>query len=142
MAQTARLERQIPKQTAPRISSKIEAAIQSSRKMLEWADDWDEEGSQKFEAATWKRAVHWLRATARAFHRLQGVWIEPPRILPGPEGSIDIHWKNAGRELLVNFPENAAEPVEYYGSGGASDVIKGKLDGAQASAWVLVWLKK
>ena len=128
-----------------RISTRIQQAIDSSRKILEWPDDWDDEGSKSYKAATWERSVKWLQEAAIAYHKQLGIWIEPPQILPGPEGSIDIHWKiqeYERRELLINFSENEDDPVEYYGQGNKKDLIKGSIDISQSSVWILSWLMK
>jgi hypothetical protein len=40
---------------------------------------------------------------------------DPTKIVAGPEGSIDLHWKTADRELLINIPARSEEPIAYYG---------------------------
>ena len=117
-------------------------AIQSSRGILDLADDWDEEGSLAYKEATWNRAAELVEKTAVAFHSRFGVWVDPPRLLPGPEGSIDIHWKAAERELLINIPEADEEPADYYGCGSLQDAIKGKLDTSLPNEWILLWLTR
>lgn len=137
--------RPIPFQERPapkRISSRIAEAIQSSRYILALKDDWDEEGSKNYEETTWSRSVNWVKEAALTFRKQRGLWVEPPRILPGPEGSIDIHWKTAKRELLINVPENLQEPADYYGCGDPKDTLKGKLDTSLSNEWILVWLMK
>jgi hypothetical protein len=144
-----RLQRAV--QTAPlqargvskRISSGVAKAIQSSRSILDLKDDWDEEGSPGYIESTWDRAAQFVKNTSLSFRQDAGFWVDPPRILPGPKGSIDIHWKTSKRELLINIPENGEEPADYYGSGGANDIIKGKLDtSSQQNFWILVWLTR
>jgi hypothetical protein len=126
-----------------RISSRIAKAIQSSRSILDLEDDWDEEGSPGYKESTWVRATQFVKNTSLSFRQDTGFWVDPPRILPGPKGSIDIHWKTSKRELLINIPENDEEPADYYGSGGANDIIKGKLDtSSQQNFWILVWLTR
>lgn len=125
-----------------RISTSIEEAIQSSRKMLKWPDDWDGEGSKKFKFSTWDRAITWLRETALSFRKHYGFWVTPPQIFPAPEGSIDLHWETAKFELLINFPESLEDAIEFYGRSGQKDEIKGKLDISQTSEWIFAWLMK
>lgn len=89
------------------------------------------------------RATHFVRQVALSFRQQPtGFWIEPPRILPGPKGSIDIHWKTSKRELLINVPEDDTVPADYYGSGGATDIIKGKLETTAKNEWILAWLTR
>lgn len=117
-------------------------AIHASRSILDLEDDWDEEGSPGYKEATWNRAAEFVKDVALAFHQRSGVWVDPPRILPGPEGSIDIHWKTSKRELLINIPEHDEEPADYYGCGDPKDTIKGKLDTSLPNEWILMWLTR
>ena len=125
-----------------RISSRLEDAIQLSRNILNLNDDWDEEGSKGYAKDTWDRTVAWVKKSTQAFRNQRGFWVDPPRILPGPEGSIDIHWKTSKRELLINVPENLQEPADYYGCGEPKDTVKGKFDTSLSNEWILVWLTK
>ena len=122
------------------IAQNIEEAIQDSRKILDWPDDWDGEGSKTFGESTWSRAVNWLREATVALHKRHELWVDPPQILPASEGSIDIYWKTSKSELLINFPENPEESVEYYGCGNQKDTVRGKLDVSQSGEWLLAWL--
>ena len=128
--------------TTERISTRLAAAIRASRYILDLEDDWDEEGSRRFHEATWKRATNFVRQVALSFRQSAGIWIDPPRILPGPKGSLDIHWKTSKRELLINIPDDDKEPADYYGSGGSADVIKGKLETSAKNEWILAWLTR
>jgi hypothetical protein len=129
--------------TTERISTRLIEVVKNSRYILDMEDDWDEEGSPGFLETTWKRATDFVLQVALSFRRQpSGFWVEPPRILPGPIGSIDIHWKTSKRELLINVPANPKEPADYYGSGSATDVIKGKLETSAKNEWILVWLTR
>lgn len=117
-------------------------AIQLSRRILELKDDWDEEGSPGYKESTWNRAAEFVKEVASAFHQRFGIRVDPPRILPGPEGSIDIHWKTLERELLINIPSDDEEPADYYGCGSSQDTIKGKLASSLPNEWILLWLTR
>jgi hypothetical protein len=70
-----------------------------------------------------------------------GVSAPAPKIGKGPVGSIDLHWRTPGRELLVNIPPDVTAPADYYGDdrhGG--HVVKGTLDPAEDNLWLLMWL--
>ena len=131
------------KPTTERISIRLIEAVENSRYILDLEDDWDEEGSPRFQKTTWKRATDFVLQVVSSFRRQPGgFWVEPPRILPGPKGSIDIHWKTSKRELLINVPEDTGEPADYYGSGGLTDIIKGKLEISVKNEWILTWLTR
>ena len=128
--------------TTERISTRLADAIRAAGYILDLADDWDEEGSSRFSAATWERATNFVKQIALSYRQSAGIWIDPPRILPGPKGSIDIHWKTSKRELLINIPEDDKLPADYYGSGSATDIIKGKLETSAKNEWILAWLTR
>lgn len=127
----------------PILTRRLNDVIEASRCILDLEDDWDEEGSLRFSEATWIRATHFVKQVALSFRQQpNGFWVDPPRILPGPKGSIDIHWKTSKRELLINIPEDKKEPADYYGSGGLTDIIKGKLETSAKNEWILAWLTR
>lgn len=121
------------------IGREIERAIDSSRRILELKDDWDEEGSPGYLQETWDKATRFIRESVSSFHTVAH-GLPAPRILPGPDGTIDIHWKTAERELLINIPVED-EPAEYYGD-GPRESVKGKLDLATSNEWILMWLTR
>ena len=66
-----------------------------------------------------------------------------PAIKPGPDGGIDIHWKESKFELLMTFHSEADEPVSYYGDDRANDAVKGTLDPKHPEfGLILRWLDK
>ena len=93
----------------------LSSAIQESRSLLDLPDDWDDEGSPGYAEATWMRAVDFLLHNAERLWQDQGVTVSAPEILPGPNGSIDLHWRVNNHELLLNIPANLDELADYYG---------------------------
>jgi|GEM_PF-3483912 len=138
--QSAEAQEVAPTKGKLALDERIAEAIEASQRILALEDNWDEEGSIGYKKSTWDRATAFIRDTAISYWRVIGSWAVPPRILPGPEGSIDIHWKTANRELLINIPSDEKVPAGYYGSGGPQDTVKGKLDTSSQNLWVLTWL--
>jgi hypothetical protein len=128
--------------SSPPNFDQIMAALDESRRILEWDDDWDGEGSPKYEETTWQRAADFLRSNALRLWEEYASSIEAPRVLPGPDGSIDIHWQTGDHELLVNIPADSDELATYYGDTPKGHVIKGKLDTSADNPWLLMWLAK
>lgn len=106
----------------------IEERIQESRWILSLEEDWDGEGGRVVVEETWQRATSYLRSQALVCLSRHDVVIPSPRISPGPEGSIDIHWQTDSYELLVNIPENPAVPATFYGDDYGKLSIKGTFD--------------
>jgi hypothetical protein len=120
----------------------LEKVIASSRSILELGDNWDEEGSPGYDEETWKRATQFVRKVAWAYKKENGKWIDPPKITPGPDGSVDTRWKTPNRSLLINFPSNEFEPADFFGSDKGKDTIKGTLDLTSQNLWLLMWLMR
>jgi hypothetical protein len=123
-------------------SPQIEKAIESSEFILKLEENWDEEGSPRYSEETWHRATQFVRKTALLYKKEIGVWIDPPKITPGPDGSIDVRWKSSKRSILINFPANSNTPADFYGSDKQTDVIKGTLNLSSQNHWILQWLNR
>ncbi len=117
-------------------------AIEESRRLLEWQDNWDGERSPGYARATWDRATTFVRSNALSLWQDFGRWMHAPEIMPGSRGRIDIEWSLDDRELLVTIPVDAAEQAEFYGyDRDRAIVIKGRLDtDSPLSAWLLTWI--
>jgi hypothetical protein len=126
----------------PSLSAELSIAIENSRAILDLENDWDGEGGVGYSETTWLRATDFLRENALRLWQMKGVWPAVPFIEPGPNGSIDLHWRTSKRELLINIPSDPNQPAGYYGDNFASETIKGKLDISENNEWIMVWLMK
>ena len=112
------------------------------REIEPYVNDWDEAGASGYAKETWHRAVRFLRTNATEAIKLQ-IDLSIPRILPGPSGSIDLHWRLSHFEILVNIPPDASELVRFFGDDGAKSQVKGTIaDDGPESARLLPWLIK
>jgi hypothetical protein len=128
-----------PKPKAATIPSGVEEAIESSKWILSLEDDWDENGTPKYSESTWKRACVFLIKQSELALELQKE-LPAPKILPGPEGSIDLHWKRAQFELLMNIPNDSSKPATFYGDDYGKSCIKGNLNPAASNPALIFWL--
>lgn len=128
------------------VVNELVLAIGNSRKILQLGNNWDGEGSAGYSEVTWNRATNFLLSSAARYWRDHRRWVASPRITPGPDGSIDIHWKTPKRELLINIPANPEEPAAYYGDDkedGTENAVRGKkLDTSTYNEWIIAWLMK
>ncbi len=122
------------------IPQNIARAITSSRGILDLSDDWDEQGSPGYEQATWQRACDFLVQQAKFARGTIRCNLPAPRILPGPDGSIDVHWKMRRFELLVNIPKDQSKPATFYGDDFGNSAIRGILNPAEAIPGLVAWL--
>jgi hypothetical protein len=118
----------------------VEDAITSSRAILNLKHDWDEQGSPGYEEATWRRACDFVLRQANFARENLGRELPVPMILPGPDASIDVHWKMPWFELSVNIPKDASQPATFYGDDFGNSSIKGTLNPAEEIPGIIVWL--
>jgi len=120
----------------------ITKAIEDSRKILELQDNWDDEGAKAYKKETWDRAVEVVRRSCEEMWENFVTTMPAPRILAGPDGTIDLHWKTAKFELLVNIPEDPTDPITYYGDDYGMNTAKGTIDPNRPSHILLCWLNE
>ena len=98
---------------------------------MEWPDNWDGEGSPRYDDATWNRAATFVRDNAIRLWEDEGKLMEAPDIQPGALGRIVIEWSVGDRELIVVIPASAKEQAEFYGHDDERTItIKGELNTA------------
>jgi hypothetical protein len=116
-------------------------AIDSSRQILELKDDWDEHGGEPYLEETWARAKNFLLQQAKLARENLRREMAPPAILPGPGGSIDLHWKTNRFELLVNIPREATQPATFYGDDYGAVCIRGNINTSEDALGLIgFWL--
>lgn len=102
----------------------LKKAIRKGRFLLTLGQNWDDEGSPGYSHETFRRVEGFL---VTQFERLKnrGRMMRLPSIQPGPDGSIDLHWKFVDWELLVNVPSDPGSPLNYYGDDYKQTTMKG-----------------
>lgn len=120
----------------------IDTAIERSRCILDLLDDWDDEGAPAISKATWDRAIDWLRGNALSLWTDHHIITVAPVMSAGPDGSVDVHWKDDRRQLLVNVPADASQRMEFFGDDRGDTVVKGILDQSVSNLWLFDWLMK
>jgi hypothetical protein len=102
--------------------------------------DEDEEGSSSFSSETLLRAKTFLLAQSKQFHKISGYFPPVPHIGSGPNGSIDLHWKQNDWELLVNIPVESSKMATFYGDDYGAQKIKGSFDPTSLHYGIVPWL--
>ncbi|MBI4469125.1 MAG: hypothetical protein HY650_07380 [Acidobacteria bacterium] len=126
----------------PPIDSALLSSIEESRKMTQLDNDWDGEGSPGYSPDTWRRAIDFLKHYAIAYWCEYFEPVIPPKILPGPGGSIDLYWKRDDQTLLINLPSDQSLPAEYFGDKGPGDTRKAKLNLDNPDVGLLAWFMR
>jgi hypothetical protein len=118
---------------------RLENAMRQSRWLLSLRDDWDDEGAQKYSSETLDRALLFLRNHMQWAREKYDAVFPIPRILPGPDGSIDLHWKCESFEVLLNIPPEP-DLASFYGDDFGNAKIQGTFDPKVFNLGLLSWL--
>jgi hypothetical protein len=120
----------------------IAEAIEESKSILDFEDNWDDEGAERIQYLTWLRAISFLESYAISAYKNFGVVIEKPDLTPGPEGSIDVIWKSASYRLLINISKEENQSALFYGDNYKDEKIKGSINPKEFNAGMLCFLGK
>ena len=103
-------------------------------------DQFDEDEPTILTAA-FERAEEFLKTQSFEIKKRFGHFPPPPSILPGPNGSVDLHWNQPGWGFLINFPANGNHAT-FYGDCVGGGRIKGTLDRKVWDLGIVTWLTK
>jgi hypothetical protein len=112
----------------PPASAELEAEVERAKQVINTTDPSDEERGELYTEATLDRASSFLKMHADHLLRVYKLQLPIPHIGVGPNGSIDLHWKSATSELLVNIPADANALVTYYGDDYGEQKVKGSMN--------------
>ncbi len=121
--------------------SALDEIIEGSRAILELELD-EDEAQAPYTEETWTRAVEFLRRNAKWVWDTLGRAVDLPEILPGPDGSIDLHWDYPDYEILINIPADPNAKAGFYGDDRGKIQIKGSFDPRSHNHGLLLWLAK
>jgi hypothetical protein len=123
-----------------RTATEIDKAIAESEYILALGDDFDDSGTPAYTRAALDRATRFLREFAAAAFREFRCHLVAPYIDPGPNGSIDLHWKRGSFELLVNVPIDPDRHPTYYGDDYGVSTVKGEINSIVSRRTLAYWL--
>lgn len=131
--------RQVPAGAEPSWGEKWESEIERARTILDLEEDWDGEGTMPYARETFERAVSFASGLLRTMsEHTSGVIV--PVIGPGPDGSVDLHWKTRDLEMLVNITADPGSKASYYGDDYGDFTFEGTLDPGESNNIIAAWL--
>ena len=115
--------------------------LERSRRLLDLADDWDDEGSPGYDEATWDRAIGLLVRIATTLWDDHGIAVDGGDVFPGSHSNIDFELRTPGRRLLVSVPPEPGVPARYFGQDTTEVLkIKGQLEIGHPTGRLVAWL--
>ena len=115
----------------------LEQQLAGYRWMLELGEDWDGEGASPVHIDALNRAVDFTRKAVAGAAARQGGPADPPKLSPGPMGSVDVHWEYPNRELAVNISADQRTLATFYFRSDEETRISG--EGSNAAVASLVF---
>jgi len=134
-----RVEERLPKAFLTDLSGTLEEA---SSRLTSLGDDFDGEGSKGYSEEVVQRAGDFVRSQAVELWDRQRVLLELPDLGAGREGSVDVHWRTAKCELLVNIPASRLMPASFYGDNYDRLKVRGTIDIGKPNLGLLGWLSE
>ncbi len=122
--------------TIPKQLSYLLLEIENSKYMLDFKDNWDEEGSKKYEETVWVSAVGFLLNYAKTLFYDRAIEIKSPKIYHGPKGSIDIIWDGITSRMVINISKDGKEGM-FYADNYKDQFIEGSFKTKQFNSFLL-----
>jgi hypothetical protein len=119
----------------------LERAIAESSYIYSIKDNFDGEGTPGYSRETWDRATTFLREFAQRCATECGCAISAPVIGPGPNGSIDIIWKENDYRLLLNIPAEPSADASFYGDDRGRARVEGEFKLSANNIGLMMWLR-
>ncbi len=140
--QFAHTQRNLSGATTKPFHPRLQAALDGAYRLTELQDDWDDAGGTAYSKQHVDKVVNFLTNIAKSVPSDKGSYFPVPRINPGPGDSIDVQWKESGKNLLLNIPADSEQLSTFYGetSGGEKAEIRGILDIRYLNSWIADWL--
>ncbi|MEX2411973.1 MAG: hypothetical protein WD607_11530 [Candidatus Paceibacterota bacterium] len=105
------------------IANEINKAVE----FLDNIEDWDPDEGEVYTYSTLKNASTFLADYSIWVLNEQGFVIPTPKIYPGPNGTIDILWKDEKFKLLVNVRPHPDLSATFYGkTNDGEEFVEGK----------------
>jgi hypothetical protein len=119
----------------------LQAELERAEAMFEHLEDPEEEAPAYSKDAL-NRASAFLFAQSGRSRKMYNAFAPVPSIGPGPNGSVDLHWKRNNWELLVNIPADNNELAAFYGDNYGTQKIKGNFDPRTFDWGIIQWLMR
>ena len=93
---------------------------------------------------TWQRASRFIMSASLGFWSIRQVVPPTPAISAGPDGSIDIVWRQGIRFVAASVPEEPGDIVTVYGRDPSrpNRRLPVEEDPEVDGSWILEWLTR
>ena len=114
-------------------------SIERAKRLLHWDL---EPGEIAVAESTIRKAVVLIIRATEAYAEHYDFEPSAPKFTPGPEGSVDITWREGTRRLFINVRASAEDPTTYDCCDEADIDAEnyGFLSHNDSNEWVLAWL--
>jgi hypothetical protein len=113
---------------------RLQAQIEHAKGIL------DEEITAPYSDETLDRATSFIKTHIEKLWETYGAMVPIPMIGPGPDGSVDLYWKQSSWQLLVNIPALKDKYATFYRDDYGQEKTKGSFDPTEFSYGIAAWL--
>lgn len=117
----------------------LKEAIAAAEKEFAQEAEADSDAASAPDHAAWANAQAYLLQLEQEL-REKNAPMSIPAIGPGPQGTVDLHWKNDQFELLINVSGKNTTATFYAENRDTSLYVKGRFDTQQRSAELFLWV--
>lgn len=121
-------------------SQALALTIERSRRLLALEPDPEEAGQVRLSSETLERAVELLRGYSKSAREELGIPLGIPTISLADCGTIDLFWKSAQRQLLINIPADVSHHATFYGDTAQGDALSGNIASDLMNVLLVSWL--
>jgi hypothetical protein len=93
----------------------IEDRINSSKRILDYKNNWDDNGGIPVNPTIFERATNFLRDYAESVFDVCNKALRTPDINAVGDGSVDLEWNFENAYFLINFKNTEEDIAFYYG---------------------------
>jgi hypothetical protein len=120
----------------------IKSEIENSKRILNFEDDWNNDGACKIDTKIYLHAIKFLIEYSKYLKKL-GFIISSPDIDPCPDGTIDLSWNTDKARLLINFRIVDEDILGYFYGDLLNNIspIKGSFKVNEFCDYLAIWMK-
>lgn len=128
----------------PVILKHIADSIEEGKEILQYEDDWDDEGAVAIDAKIFQKAARFIIQYAVHVYYNSSVILTKPYIDILRDGSVSVHWEaGENRQLLIIFEKKENQQAVFYAEQGDRKIpLKGVIvPGDAVDESLAVWMK-
>lgn len=118
--------------------------IEEAKEILNYADDWDDEGAVATDSNTFAKAVSFIVDYSKYIYEQFDIILNVPYIDILRDGSVSVHWENNEKNQLLIIFKKADEELAFFYAEQSARKIPFKsaiIPGGPVDETLAIWMK-